>query len=252
MKRLQGYQFKEQQHFDKLAETYGEAWWGSVTPAGIRRLERRASLVSHDLSRFKEPEVLEIGCGTGAFSGILLKELPSLHLTCCDISLKSIRVALSRYGKYKNVRFETADVISMHYAVNSFDCIIGNSVLHHLPVNLVLEECLRILKPGGMILFFEPNMMNPEVAMLKNIRIIGRIFQDTDNETAFFRWSLAKILGSIGFQNISVQPFDFLHPIVPWPAIKIVEKIGKFLEKSIILKEISGSLLIRAYKSSAA
>lgn len=247
--RHRGYQLKEQRHFDKLARIQGEAWWGSITPAGIRRLKRRALLVSQAIRHFKDPVVLEIGCGTGALTGLLLKELPTLRLLCCDISLKSIQIASKRYGEYKNVSFEAVDVTSKHYPADRFDCVIGNSVLHHLPMNLILGECFRILRPGGMIFFFEPNMMNPEIAVLKNIRFIGRIFQDTDNETAFFRWPLMTMLRNIGFEKISVQPFDFLHPIVPQPVINITEGIGKLLEKTPLLKEISGSLLICAYKN---
>jgi len=32
-----------------------------------------------------------------------------------------------------------------------------------------LKEFARILKPGGGIMFTEPNMMNPQIALVKNI-----------------------------------------------------------------------------------
>ena len=72
--------------------------------------------------------------------------------------------------------------------------------------------------------------------------------QNSDDETAFFRWPLKKTLSSIGFENVSVEPFDFLHPAIAGSLINAVDKIGMRLERTPILREISGSLFIRAYK----
>lgn len=245
MKKNEAYRReKEREHFDALAQRTGEVWWGSTTVAGIRRLERRAGLVREELQAFKDPLVLEIGCGTGAFSAALLKELPLLRLICSDISPKSIEVVRKRYGTYRNACFETADILAKNYNPDTFDCVLGNSILHHLPLYPVIEECFRILKPGGKIIFFEPNMMNPLIAIEKNIPFIGRLLQNTDTETAFFHWSLASMLRQVGFENVSVKPFDFLHPLTPKAFIPVVEKIGLWLERCAFLKYISGSLLI--------
>jgi hypothetical protein len=80
----------------------------------------------------------------------------------------------------------------------------------------------------------------------KNIHFIGKMLQNTENETAFFRWSLAKTLQKMGFCDVSVQPFDFLHPFTPVPLIPIVNKVGQIAERLPILREIAGSLLIYA------
>jgi SAM-dependent methyltransferase len=239
---------RERKHFDYLANSDGEIWWGSITPAGLKRLKRRASIVLKEIGGFMDPSVLEIGCGTGAFSSSVLEEIPSLHLTACDISPKCIEVARSRLGKFRNALFEVANVTSMVYSSNSFDAIIGNSVLHHLPVYLVLKECYRILKPGGKVLFFEPNMANPQILIEKNIYFIGRMLQNSPDETAFLRFPLAKSIRKCGFNNVSVEPFDFLHPALPVSVISIFESVGSFFEKTPILREISGSLIVKAYK----
>lgn len=241
---------QEQDHFDHLAETTGQIWWGSTTPAGIRRLQRRAHLLAEKLKDFKKPKVLELGCGTGAFSKSLLEEteLSLFHLTSCDISPQAVRVASHRCASYKSACFEVADITSLHYESGIYDAVIGNSILHHLPLEISLKECFRVLKPGGMLWFTEPNMMNPEIAILKNIYCIGRLLQDTRDETAFFRWPLAKLLQEVGFQSVHVEPFDFLHPIVPTSLVNIVEAVGRTCEIIPLLKELSGSLLISGYK----
>ena len=242
-------QTRERDHFDRLAESTGEIWWGSTTPAGIKRLERRADLIEQQASRFHNPLVLEFGCGTGAFSRFVLKKMPLLRLVSCDISPKSIAIAANKYGEYAYSHFVTADLTLMPYHTGSFDMVIGNSILHHIPVNECLKETLRVLKPGGRIFFFEPNMMNPQVALEKNVRFIGKRLQNSEDETAFFRWSLAAMLRSAGFHNASVVPFDFLHPGVPEAMINLMDSLGRGLEKISIVKEISGSLIISASKA---
>jgi 2-polyprenyl-3-methyl-5-hydroxy-6-metoxy-1,4-benzoquinol methylase len=238
----------ERQHFDVLANASGEIWWGSTTQAGMKRLERRAKLVKQQLGRYTDPKVLELGCGTGAFTRYILQELPDLDLTAFEISPECVRIAAERYGHFKNVKFICKDATCDSADSRMFDVVIGNSVLHHLALRSSLERCFHLLRPKGSILFFEPNMMNPQIAIEKNIRFIGKMLQNTPDETAFFRWSLDKALRETGFTGVRVIPFDFLHPIIPSKLIGVFTKIGDVLEATPILKEFSGSLLITAVK----
>lgn len=247
-KTISNNQAREREHFDKLANETKEIWWGSATPAGLERLRRRATLIRQALSAVRDPLVLDLGCGTGALSRFLLEEMPSLHLIGCDISPKTVEIAKKRYSQYVHARFEVADCTHMPYAANFFDAVVGNSILHHLPLKQSLQECLRVLKPGGYLLFSEPNMLNPQIALQKNVRWVGKLLQDTEDETAFFRWELAGLLRSMGFTDVKVEPFDFLYPITPKPFIGLVSLAGSVLEKIPLLREISGSLWISARK----
>ncbi len=238
----------EREHFDKLASNIGEAWWGHLTPAGKVRLQRRASIIKDQLKTITNPHILEIGCGAGALSKYILDVLPPCQLTCCDISPQSLEIAKNRCAQHTNASFDCADVTQLPYPDDSYDAIVGNSILHHVVLGESIKECFRLLRKGGSILFFEPNMLNPQVAIEKNIKFIGRMTQNSADETAFFRWPLAKELSQQGFINVNVRPFDFLHPIVPRTLIDVSKKISFILEKTPLLKEISGSLIITAYK----
>jgi len=243
-----GRQVREREHFDRLAEATGEIWWGSTTPAGIDRLRRRAELIAQELARFRDPTALELGCGTGMLTQFVLERLPGFHLVGSDLSSKAVRIAAARCAAYAHARFCVADVTSMACEPAVFDAVIGNAVLHHLPVDGALREIFRVLKPGGVLVLFEPNMLNPQVAIEKNVRFIGRWLQNTEDETAFFRWPLTRVLRRAGFNRVSVQPFDFLHPIVPASLMGAVDAAGRVLEKIPAVREIAGSLLIRAGK----
>jgi SAM-dependent methyltransferase len=241
----------QKEYFDRLAEVSGEVWWGNKTYAGIRRSQRRSKIVVRETGRFSDPKVLELGCGVGTFSRMMLTESPRLRLVSCDISPKAIEAAAARCAQFPNVLFQVADAAAMPFAAGAFDAVIGNSILHHLDLVKTLKECHRILKPGGILWFSEPNMMNPQIALEKNIRWFGRLLENAEGETAFFRSRLSASIRKAGFIDVSVEPFDFLHPLVPKALTGFFEALGCFLEKVPVVKEIAGSLMVRAQKPSS-
>lgn len=115
-------------------------------------------------------------------------------------------------------------------------------------MEIALNEIFRTLKPLGKIVFAEPNMLNPQILIQKNIPFVKAWLGDSPDETAIVRWRLAKTLKEIGFINIKIFPYDFLHPATPGSLIHIVNDIGRIIEKIPIFKEIAGSLIIYAQK----
>lgn len=190
-------------------------------------------------------EVLELGCGTGYFTRELVKL--NVHITAIDISPELIEEAKKAINN-ENVNFQIQNAYQMYFAENKFDSVVGSSVLHHLDIEKAISEMFRVLKPGGHIAFTEPNMLNPQIALQKNIPWLKRRLGDSPDETAFFRWQIKKLLIAFGFQKIEVIPFDFLHPAIPAPFIKTIATMGRFVENMPVFKEIAGSLYIQATK----
>jgi len=225
-----------------------EFLWGWATAAGKLRAKRRAEIVIRELIGRKSIRVLEIGCGTGVFTDYFCKE--GFDLCGIDISVDLVKKLKSKC--YNNARLNlcAADVENLPFPSNSFDAVVGICVLHHLNVEPALREIRRVVKTDGIILFSEPNMMNPQLMLQKNIKLLRKIraLGENEDETAFFRWQIKKIMHGLGYREISVFPFDFLHPWTPRAAIALVQKLGFCLEKTPLLKEISGSLFIRAIK----
>jgi len=220
----------------------GEVWnWES--PAGKLRWQRRVKMLSSVLH--ENDNVLELGCGTGYFTRELAKL--KVHVTAIDISPELIEEAKSEI-KSEKVSFEVQNAYEMTYGLNLFDAVIGSSVLHHLEIEKAVTEIYRVLKPGGMIAFTEPNMLNPQIALQKNIPWLKRKLGDSPDETAFFSWKIKKMLNDAGFSQVQVMPFDFLHPAIPRQLINPVIAISKIAEKTPLLKAIAGSLFIQAVK----
>jgi SAM-dependent methyltransferase len=121
--------------------------------------------------------------------------------------------------------------------------VIGSSVLHHLDTDASFAKIHALLRPGGLMSFAEPNMLNPQVFLERTFR---RWFPYVSpDETAFVRWRLAGVLSKVGFERIEITPFDWLHPATPVRMIHAVTRMGNWLERIPVVREFAGSLWIR-------
>jgi len=53
------------------------------------------------------------------------------------------------------------DAHTLEFEDNTFDAIYGAGILHHLDLETALSEISRVLKPDGVMTFFEPLDINP-------------------------------------------------------------------------------------------
>jgi ubiquinone/menaquinone biosynthesis C-methylase UbiE len=231
---------------DKKILSEAEKIWGRSGEAGKRRLERRANMVVEYCQIGPGKKVLEIGCGTGTLTEVLAKT--GAAVTATDIFQDFLNAVEKKIGQNPNINYKIADAETLEgFEDASFDAVVGLSILHHLDVEKTLANIYRVLKPGGLLAFAEPNMLNPQIALQKNIPPLKKLLGDSPDETAFFRWPFAKKLKEKGFSDIKVVPFDFLHPAIPNFLAPLADNFGFFLEK-LPIREIAGSLFIGAKK----
>lgn len=232
----------------KAWQTKADVVWGWQTPAGQARAARRANLFRELAHMTNASEVLEVGCGTGEFT---LRVAPHVkHLSATDLSPDLLARAQEKAGQagLGNLSFGIQDVTTMNLPDNHFDAVFGCSMLHHVDAPKALREIFRVLKPGGWCSFSEPNMLNPQIALQKNVGFIKRRVGDSPDERAFFRWQLRGQLEQAGFTGIALRNFDFLHPLTSPAWIPRIERLGNFLESIPGVRAISGSLIFGAQK----
>ncbi len=240
-------QIREIQH-DKEILNQADKIWGREGLVGKMRVKRRASLIIKKASLDENKKVLEIGCGTGEFTYYLSRSKSKIIAT--DIFKEFLDIARKK-ASFSNVQFQCARGESLeNFSNNYFDVVCGISILHHLDIELALKNIYRVLKPKGIMIFSEPNMLNPQILIQKNITFIKKILGDSPDETAFFRWQIRCLLEKNNFENINVIPFDFLHPFLPKFFVPPAKGINYLLEKIPLIKELAGSLLISAQKPS--
>jgi len=238
---------REIEHGQLLARGDPERTWGWKTAAGQVRARRRAEVISRSAGLGPGVLALEVGCGTGMFTEWFART--GARLVAVDISAELLQQAHTRnlppsQVRFLEKRFEDCDVDG------PFDAVIGSAVLHHLEIEEALDRIYRLLKPGGVMSFAEPNLLNPQVFIERKFTFLRPwLSYVSPDETAFVRWKLHALLEKAGFVDIAITPFDWLHPATPAFLIGPISGAGRVLEKTPLLREFAGSVHIRCRRS---
>ncbi len=103
--------------------------------------------------------LLDMGCGSGAFTSRLHERHPTLKISGVDLTPTLIKKA-SRL--FPDLAFNIGDIENLQQESASVDIITYFGVLHHFPdFTAVAKEAHRLLKPGGQFFSFDPHHFNP-------------------------------------------------------------------------------------------
>ena len=95
--------------------------------------------------------ILEIGCGTGLLTELLLKRFPRAMIYAVDIARPMIDLARERIGECGRIRWHAADARRFR-PERDFPLIISSSALHWMtPVSETVKRLGGMLEPGGML-----------------------------------------------------------------------------------------------------
>jgi len=109
-------------------------------------------------------QVLDLACGPGGWALEVARTYPTLHVTGIDISKKMINYAQAQawVQGMKNVEFREMNVLEpLNIPDNVFDIINARFIVGFLPKDawpVLIEECLRITQPGGVLRLTEAEM----------------------------------------------------------------------------------------------
>lgn len=224
-----------------------EAVWFWESPAGQLRATRRAELFVEAGGLGPGRRALELGCGTGVFLEKVARCGATIH--GIDVSDDLLEKARARVGGLPNVVLDRGNAEASPYPDAHFDAVYGSSVLHHLHLDAALSEARRVLRPGGRVVFAEPNILNPQVLLMFRFPPIKPRFGVSPDEMAFSRFHARRALVRAGFTDVSVAPFDFLHPSMPARWVERALAASRVLERLPLVREIAGSLLLRARRA---
>jgi len=96
--------------------------------------------------------ILELGCGNGGQWESRMNHLPaSCRLTLSDYSEGMVSMVKEKFsGQFCNVDFMQIDIQDIPFSNESFDIVIANHMLYHVPdLHKALREVSRVLKTGG-------------------------------------------------------------------------------------------------------
>jgi ubiquinone/menaquinone biosynthesis C-methylase UbiE len=134
-----------------------EAWaYDAMFAPAILKMTRPAL---HELVRDlpRDASLLDVGCGGGQIPLELLAARGDLHVTGVDLSPAQVKRAESRSAKCRDhTRFEVGSALDLPFPDASFDAVLSITSIKHWPSPLRgMQECVRVLRPGGALLLIE-------------------------------------------------------------------------------------------------
>jgi tocopherol O-methyltransferase len=154
-----------QQFYDASSSLWEQVWGehmhhGYYGADGREPKERRQAQIDliEELLRWanvtQAENILDVGCGIGG-SSLYLAEKFKAKATGITLSPVQANRAIERAQSAKlNAHFQVANALDMPFADNSFDLVWSLESGEHMPDKVkFLQECHRVLKPGGTFIF---------------------------------------------------------------------------------------------------
>lgn len=232
---------------------YNQIWHASK--AMEIRTERRCDyMVSQMSSDTDNARILEIGCGTGEISHLLSKKTSAKVLgtdLCVPFIDQAKRNYLSENLRYDVLDFNDFEKVNLITHGEKFDYVVGNGILHHLYHDLdnALANINRLLKPGGKMIFMEPNIVNPYCFLIFTFPVFRKLAKLDPLEMAFTKGFITQKLEATGFKDIVVRYKDFLVPGTPSFLIKPLISMGNIIEKIPLANRLAQSIYVTATKN---
>jgi ubiquinone/menaquinone biosynthesis C-methylase UbiE len=201
------------------AQAEFEAWADTYDRSLLNRFLFQPSyrMFLEELSAWRgdrpEPfDLLDVGCGTGSFAGMLAASALPARVVGLDYSPAMCGVAA---GKAKQadltdrLAFVAADSEHLPFADGSFDAITCSNSFHHYPhQQRVVEQMHRILRPDGRLMLIDGFRDN----------VIGWVVFDViitavEKEVFHAPWTTIRDhYTSAGFRDIRRRKFNFWFP----------------------------------------
>lgn len=116
--------------------------------------------------------VLDVGTGTAQIPIEICRRCADAKITAVDLAGHMLQLGLRnviREGYASRIRLEQVDAKSLPFASASFDAVISNSIIHHIPEpRMAFSEMVRVAEPGG-VLFVRDLLRPPDEQTLRTL-----------------------------------------------------------------------------------
>lgn len=178
--------------------------------------------------------VVDLGCGNGRITELLVERVPSLELFGVDFTRPMLDSFLVKPGTNEcKIELVCADITKLPLEDDSFDAVVSSRTFQYLPDPLCgVQEALRVLKPGGRLVVSIPNKLN----FIRYLTYDKKLYSPFEVRDWFRKCGLGKIeYGSMCFFPSSTR----------WKKLALSLEVAA---KIPFLKYLGGNLIVTGEK----
>jgi SAM-dependent methyltransferase len=159
-----------------------------------------------DFAAYRGRQVLEVGCGAAVDLARFAKG--GAIVTGVDLAASAIELARQNFAQQSlTADFRVADGEHLPFPDQSFDLVFAHGVVQYTanPRQLV-EECRRVLKPGGEAIFQVYN----RVSWLNALSKLMKVGLEHDDAPVLLKFSIGEFRELVkGFSDVRIVPERF-------------------------------------------
>jgi len=217
--------------------------------------------------------VLEVGCGEGIVAVLAAKR--GISITAIDISSANLLAAkelAKKEGVENKINFIQGDAENLPFDDNSFDVVIADNVLEHLPsfekglgeIKRVTKKRAIIALPTAMInlcvwallgrdVYWKITRRTPYAIFWGFLRFLGNLILGRDGVNEGYAgvkglphiqrypWVIKREFKKFGFKIISFEPVSIIFPYFSF-LLPIIKFLDKYKDKPILRNLGCGSV----------
>ena len=141
-----------QSFYDHISQKYTD-----LLDRAIPRYREMLETILHYIpSNIAPLKILELGCGTGNLTELIIDKYPQASLVVVDISRAILEECKKRFRHHKNIQYHQADFNDLDLEENDFDLVLSSIAIHHIQDEKkqhLFKKIRAYLKPNGLFLF---------------------------------------------------------------------------------------------------
>ena len=199
---------KMKDFFDNRAEIYESHQLNNIESA-----KEFYPFTAKLLPKFKNANILDLGCGTGLELEEYFKINPSANITGIDLAPKMLEILKNKFSD-KNLNLINASYFDVPFSINKFDAAVSAESIHHFSKNKKLflyRKLHKALKDHGYFILTDYFALSDEEE-LKYMKEFSKLKSENkteDNEIYHFDTPLTvpheiDVLKSAGFSSVEV------------------------------------------------
>lgn len=185
--------------------------YDAVTRLAARPNETKLRQQAIAAIKSQPQRILDLGCGTGSSTLSLKQAFPEAEVIGLDISPYMLLMAEYKSKKANlAILWQQGLAEATSFPDNKFDLISVAFLFHETPVHIsqaILQECLRLLKPGGQIIILDGNQKR-----LRHSDWLIKLFREPYSQV-YAAESVDTWMQDLGFEKVKTNYVGWISQI---------------------------------------